>query len=701
MNTHADKTQENKSQSVANEVAQEQSGSESTFQFVDNRPEAVAQRKLQEMANNSPQVKQAAQLQDRADNYSAQQQQPLQKKENNTGLPDNLKTGMENLSGMSLDDVKVHRNSDKPAQLQAHAYAQGTDIHLGPGQEKHLPHEAWHVVQQKQGRVKPTTQMKVKSYINDDVGLEKEADVMGNKAFQSQTQKPFLKQKKEKKTSLFGDSSPIQPRLKISGAFHAGTSALGTPLTTTRSVHVRSMIDSHNVLEFTSVDEMMQFQDSLDTLLGPANDPGNIRETIILGVPNLVTLQGAVTRVVAAVPLGQRVTLLNTFNDNIVTLDRLIQLSNEPGFGTALGRLQRVLNENPGTARTELALTPLITAKKHLDQKVLTGARSHNPFEPASLNAGDQAQGQNLHLVGGHSDMVLDTASFDATPRGAAAANGARDYTIRKLLRNDGNARATAIANNTPGNIGLLATAAITAAQGHVNALPAPNVPPNLATLPAQAQAFWANRQLIWNNRLVAVNAAMAPIPGMIVALTASAQAVLTTPNHAPTIGAFVDGVRTLMQQVDNVIAAARQATTTQGVNNLPAVVNYNASKQTFLTHGPAMSITKDTTIPPVNWTNDQVLDAGSQAIQAPVRWVENYPLANNDVTQTLHQAVVASPVGGPNVVWSAVKDNVTYTTPPSAYTQGQVLGFWPTTDAALPPLPGPGIAVQHWYAAP
>jgi hypothetical protein len=85
---------------------------------------------------------------------------------------------------MSLDDVNVHRNSDKPAQLQAHAYAQGTDIHLGPGQEKHLPHEAWHVVQQKQGRVQPTMQMKGMVNVNDDAGLEKEADVMGEKAFQ-------------------------------------------------------------------------------------------------------------------------------------------------------------------------------------------------------------------------------------------------------------------------------------------------------------------------------------------------------------------------------------------------------------------------------------------------------------------------------------------------------------------------------------
>ncbi len=114
---------------------------------------------------------------------------PVQREEvqgsiNNTGLPDSLKSGVENLSGLSLDDVKVHYNSSRPAQLQAHAYAQGTNIHLGPGQEKHLPHEAWHVAQQKQGRVKPTLQMKDGVPVNDDVGLENEADVMGKKAFQ-------------------------------------------------------------------------------------------------------------------------------------------------------------------------------------------------------------------------------------------------------------------------------------------------------------------------------------------------------------------------------------------------------------------------------------------------------------------------------------------------------------------------------------
>ncbi|BDD04592.1 eCIS core domain-containing protein [Aureibacter tunicatorum] len=128
-------------------------------------------------------------------------------KPNNTGLPDKLKTGVENLSGHSMDDVKVHYNSDKPAQLQAHAYAQGTDIHLASGQEKHLPHEAWHVVQQKQGRVKPTKQMKGKVNVNDDAGLEKEADVMGAKALQFIDNRPEgVAQRKLNKFKNNGDT---------------------------------------------------------------------------------------------------------------------------------------------------------------------------------------------------------------------------------------------------------------------------------------------------------------------------------------------------------------------------------------------------------------------------------------------------------------------------------------------------------------
>ncbi len=142
---------------------------------------------IQKMANDSSNNNHIIQLKALDNRYSQQNQPTLQLKKNNSGLPDSLKSGVENLSGLSMDDVKVHYNSDKPAQLNAHAYAQGTDIHLASGQEKHLPHEAWHVVQQKQGRVQPTMMMKAKVPINDDQALEKEADVMGTRALQMKT----------------------------------------------------------------------------------------------------------------------------------------------------------------------------------------------------------------------------------------------------------------------------------------------------------------------------------------------------------------------------------------------------------------------------------------------------------------------------------------------------------------------------------
>ena len=151
-------------------------------------------KKSEHVAASAGTVKSSAvQLQDNRQSSVAQKKQinaltnrivqsPIQKKANNIGLPDELKTGVENLSGYSMDDVKVHYNSAQPAQLNAHAYAQGTNIYIASGQKKHLPHEAWHVVQQKQGRVKPISQMKGKVNVNNDKGLGNEADLKGGKA---------------------------------------------------------------------------------------------------------------------------------------------------------------------------------------------------------------------------------------------------------------------------------------------------------------------------------------------------------------------------------------------------------------------------------------------------------------------------------------------------------------------------------------
>jgi hypothetical protein len=216
MHISADKVAENKTEPIAGKPVAQNKTAHRTY-LTDNRPTSATQRKFREMANNSPGAKRAAAFQAMAagntqaiqlksganaatpsvadtGNFAAGEKpvqaksDPIQRKEeNNTGLPDHLKTGIENLSGQSLSDVKVHYNSDKPAQLNALAYTQGTNIHVAAGQEQHLAHEAWHVVQQKQGRVKPTLQMKPGVPVNDDKGLEKEADVMGVKATGQQT----------------------------------------------------------------------------------------------------------------------------------------------------------------------------------------------------------------------------------------------------------------------------------------------------------------------------------------------------------------------------------------------------------------------------------------------------------------------------------------------------------------------------------
>lgn len=98
-----------------------------------------------------------------------------------SGLPTRLQRGVEALSGLSMGDVRVHYGSSRPAEVGALAYAEGTRIHVGPGQERHLPHEAWHVVQQKQGRVRATRQAK-DGGLNDDGHLEREATEMGARA---------------------------------------------------------------------------------------------------------------------------------------------------------------------------------------------------------------------------------------------------------------------------------------------------------------------------------------------------------------------------------------------------------------------------------------------------------------------------------------------------------------------------------------
>lgn len=82
--------------------------------------------------------------------------------------------------------IDVTYNSSEPAKVGAHAFAQGNSIHIASGQEKHLAHEVGHVIQQAEGRVKPTKVVN-NVPINDNPSLEKEATVIGKKVLQQKT----------------------------------------------------------------------------------------------------------------------------------------------------------------------------------------------------------------------------------------------------------------------------------------------------------------------------------------------------------------------------------------------------------------------------------------------------------------------------------------------------------------------------------
>lgn len=168
--------------------------------LIDQSPEALEAQKLQQLADNSSET--TALLE-------------WQKKINTTGLPDDLKAAIESASGLSLDAVRVHYNSDKPAQIGAYAYADYPNIYVAPGQEKHLPEEAWHIVQQMQGKTKATEKVN-NTAIDGNNSREKEAKTKGNKALKTTPKTPQKLQTKKAKGG-------VVQRSKVEKKSHYGT----------------------------------------------------------------------------------------------------------------------------------------------------------------------------------------------------------------------------------------------------------------------------------------------------------------------------------------------------------------------------------------------------------------------------------------------------------------------------------------------
>jgi hypothetical protein len=116
------------------------------------------------------------------------------KSSSSSGMPDETLNKMSSSFGTDFSDVNIHSDSKSATDAGALAYTQGNDIHFAPGQydpssqsgQELLGHELTHVQQQREGRVQANNEVNGMP-LNDDKGLEAEADEGGRMAVQRAT----------------------------------------------------------------------------------------------------------------------------------------------------------------------------------------------------------------------------------------------------------------------------------------------------------------------------------------------------------------------------------------------------------------------------------------------------------------------------------------------------------------------------------
>ena len=196
---------------TARTIRQKQDGS-GALQFVDNRGINAALQRMGEDEEDALQGKFEQPLQrvgedeeddtlqgkfdgaiqreeDEEEGMQMKAAEPVQEQKNETGIPNEVKQKMEDSFGTDFSDVRVRPESSQAPEVGALAYTQGTDIHFAPGQFKPetsagqqlIGHELTHVIQQAEGRVQPTIEIGGMP-VNDNEGLEHEADVLGAQA---------------------------------------------------------------------------------------------------------------------------------------------------------------------------------------------------------------------------------------------------------------------------------------------------------------------------------------------------------------------------------------------------------------------------------------------------------------------------------------------------------------------------------------
>ncbi|NQY08817.1 MAG: hypothetical protein HRT71_04785 [Flavobacteriales bacterium] len=302
---------------------------------------------------------------------------------------------------------------------------------------------------------------------------------------------------------------PIQRTLKISGAINLNTSGLATLLSSTRQVHVDSMIGHGSTFSFSTAKEMLSYIDQQDIFLGNDLNPAGIREKMTLKVADLATLQNAVSNIVAkAVLTANRVALLNEVGEDI---DLLSKLLNEVSLASMAGiptlRLMRVFAANIGV-RDLASLKASIAAQK----KILRG----------EISGGSD-------VIGAHSPQMVNHSVFFIIAN-SNKGNNVQYVDFKKLIRPDTTFASDitkSVANNMLSKIDVATKVGILIAASPLDYTP-------------QFSAYTPDRITLEKNRKQAV-ADIIAADQPVAAVKAAAIIAAAAPNDVTKLSDFID----------------------------------------------------------------------------------------------------------------------------------------------------------------
>ena len=357
------------------------------------------------------------------------------------------------------------------------------------------------------------------------------------------------------------------------------------------------------------------------------------------------------------------------------------------GAGSAEQRLVRVLKAN-GPPHTPLALEPAITAQREIDEKILRG-RLQTPLPDGVMPSKDHRT-----LIGGHSPRVRTMPETFAVASDKDHPNKTSYASIRRVARGDTAGMADAIGRNLAGNVVEAFEAHVTVGTNHLNAPPAFDAT-KIAKAPAHLQTqHQKHRQDAIDKGQVAIG----QFAGHVSAARAAANALVAggDPGHATRAAAFVDAVQDAKASAKAILTATTELLKIANLANItPAnrTAVTQASKAVdsdfaaFETNGPVMTRPKDSTLAPARMSEDEVLALTDGVAATPATLFRDRPSnnapADGTLVSTKHQSV------NEDILWIAMKDNVTYRNVPAVtLTGGSVTSFYPTMHETVPSDP-------------